>query len=447
MAGLSLKAPKCILVPLCRFSPKVARDISKWLSRNIPEWKQFTIKDCTKFLGFYIGPGAGKMNWIEQATKMKERIQCIQSAKASVKLNAFTYNARVVPVVSYVAQLLNCPLEMEQTERAMMHTVLRLPQNALCHADLFHLEQLGGPKIRSVVATCASALFRTACNTISSWPDWIQQLQVAATEHLPFAQAPLMTTDCWDSPPIVLNLKEASLGFPSDERWCDGAAKAINKIQSASLRIKGEIKMQKICYEELMNNRFLNNIRSTIVRRLSDSFNPFSVDCTNSVSLDGCFATLKECKVSVAIRVLKGWVNGWATSHRYKNVERKVLPCLFGCMSCSDSLNHYLICPHLFALWSFLIEGTPDDPLIRWGLLHPSKIQFHVVACIFSGYHAVRNDLRSNPVFIPHNMTVLTSPMLRRSWSVFADSFKVEARELAVQHRRFSLPEFLIFIT
>jgi len=25
---------------------------------------------------------------------------------------------------------------------------------------------------------------------------------------------------------------------------------------------------------------------------------------------------------------------------------------------------------------------------------------------------------------------------------VFADSFKVEARELAVQHRQFSLPEF-----
>ena len=83
MAGLSLKAPKCILVPLCRFSPKVARDILKWLGRNIPEWSQFTILDCTKFLGFYIGPGAGRMNWIEQTSKMKERIQCIQTAKAS----------------------------------------------------------------------------------------------------------------------------------------------------------------------------------------------------------------------------------------------------------------------------------------------------------------------------------------------------------------------------
>ena len=94
----------------------------------------------------------------------------------------------------------------------------------------------------------------------------------------------------------------------------------------------------------------------------------------------------------------------------------------------------------------FFIEGTSNDPLIRWGLLHPSKNQYHVVACIFSGYHAVRNDLRNNPVFIPHNETVLNSPLLRRSWSVFADSFKVEARELTVQHRRFSLPEFLIFI-
>ena len=105
---------------------------------------------------------------------------------------------------------------------------------------------MGGPQIKSVVATCASALFRTAYHTISSWPYWIQQLEVAATAHVPFAKAHLMSTECWDSPPIVLNLRGASLGFPSDARWCVGAGEAISIIQSASLSGRGIIKMQKL---------------------------------------------------------------------------------------------------------------------------------------------------------------------------------------------------------
>ena len=188
-------------------------------------------------------------------------------------------------------------------------------------------------------------------------------------------------------------------------------------------------------------------IQSTVSGRLNDSFSPYSVDFTSMVSLDECFATLKGCSVSVAIRVLKGWINGWATSHRYRNVERTVLPCLFGCMHGNDSLSHYLMCPHLFALWSFFIEGTPEDPLSRWGLTYPSKLKCHQIACIFSAYHAIRNDFRSNPGLIPNDLPVLPSPILRRAWGVFAESFKVEARELAVLHRQFSLPDFLIFIT
>jgi hypothetical protein len=59
----------------------------------------------------------------------------------------------------------------------------------------------------------------------------------------------------------------------------------------------------------------------------------------------------------------------------------------------------------------------------------------------------VRRDLREFPVFLEFNQIVLDSAQLRRAWSVFADAFKVEARELALAHRQFSLPEFLISIT
>ena len=54
----------------------------------------------------------------------------------------------------------------------------------------------------------------------------------------------------------------------------------------------------------------------------------------------------------------------------------------------------------------------------------------------------MRRDLREFPVFLEFEQLVLDSARLWRAWSVFADAFKVEARELALTHRQFSLPDF-----
>ena len=147
----------------------------------------------------------------------------------------------------------------------------------------------------------------------------------------------------------------------------------------------------------LIEHRFCNNLEDTLERRLTSLFQPFTLDFLNAVCLPRSLRTLKTCGVSVSCKVLKSWINGWATSSRYHEI--KLLPCLFGCISCSDSMQHYMLCPHLFALWVFLAGGASEDPLVRWGLLGPNKLTMHYISCIFSGYHAIRHDLRSNPSF------------------------------------------------
>ena len=64
-----------------------------------------------------------------------------------------------------------------------------------------------------------------------------------------------------------------------------------------------------------------------------------------------------------------------------------------------------------------------------------------MIACIFSGYHGLRNDLRNHPITLEPGSNVLPPPFLRRAWSVFADVVKSEAREMAVQTRQVSLPD------
>ena len=205
--------------------------------------------------------------------------------------------------------------------------------------------------------------------------------------------------------------------------------------------------MQKLIHDKLISHRFANSLNDTSERRLTSLFLPSPLDFQNSILIERCLDTLKGLSVSVVLRVLKCWCNGWATSRRYRNSEDKLLPCLFGCNGCKDELEHYFTCPHLFSLWSFLAGSASEDPLVRWGLICPTAANFNYIACTFSGYHAVRRAFRSQNQFFSHNQNILTGPQLRVAWSVFADTFFVEARELASPCRKFSLTSFLSFLS
>ena len=194
-------------------------------------------------------------------------------------------------------------------------------------------------------------------------------------------------------------------------------------------------------YAQLVAHKFVNNFQVTLCRRLTSLFLPYTLDFQNSISLDGCLASLRKNSVSVALKVLKGWINSWATSRRCG--DDKLLPCVFGCACCPDELEHYLQCPHLLALWRFLAMRVSEDPLVRWGLINPSSMHFNQIACVFSGYHAVRRLIRSRTCQLANIENFYPSSLYREFWSVFADAFIADARELVVAHRKFSLPSFL----
>ena len=325
----------------------------------------------------------------------------------------------------------------------MLHSVLRLPQNAFCHADLFHLDKVGGPLCRSFTAASTAALIRTATKTVPGWQCWIPQLQVAAQEFLPLE--PLLrdtlTTSAWDSPPIAVNLREASSGLPHHPRWNLDISGIVHQMHTSESR---RFPVQKHIYKEIMSQKFRNRIDDTFQRRLNSLFHPYDLDFGSSILLQRCWGILKKCRTAEAIKVIKCWCNAWATSARYH--EDVLLPCLFGCRNCTDDLRHYLVCPHLFALWSFLVGSVSNVPLIRWGLINPTSGSLLQVACIFTGYHAVRRKFKDARDNFENNMTIISGSQLRTSWTVFADAFQVDAREVSVNCRSFSVPSFLEFL-
>ena len=220
LAGLTLHPNKCVIVPLCRKDDDTYLRIRKWLERNIPQWSSFKISDAAKLLGFYIGPGSGRFNWVDPFEKLVSRVKDIKSAAAPIHCNAYDFNVRVSTVLSYQAQLLPIDKRHFMLERIALHTALRTPWNTFRHADLFNIHKVGGPRFRSFCISSASALFRTAARTVTSWPHWVAQMQQAGEEHLSVKNGiqGLHYPDFWDSPSYAQNLFFAFQGFTEQPR-------------------------------------------------------------------------------------------------------------------------------------------------------------------------------------------------------------------------------------
>ncbi len=69
------------------------------LRKIIPEWADFKIAACGKYLGFQCGPSAGGIQWNAPLQKFKNRVKEINTPHAAISISAYTYNVRAVPVL------------------------------------------------------------------------------------------------------------------------------------------------------------------------------------------------------------------------------------------------------------------------------------------------------------------------------------------------------------
>lgn len=108
-------------------------------------------------------------NWAGPQRKLNDRVKHSKGASASVYINAYDYNVRALPALSYQAQLLSFNKDHFVMETVALHVVLRAPWSleTFRHSDFFQLPIVGGPKLRSPNVACAAALYRTAAHTIT----------------------------------------------------------------------------------------------------------------------------------------------------------------------------------------------------------------------------------------------------------------------------------------
>jgi hypothetical protein len=177
-------------------------------------------------------------------------------------------------------------------------------------------------------------------------------------------------------------------------------------------------------------------LKSTLTRRIRSLFTPYDIDFVNMVKLDLCTSSLNSISVSDRTKVIKTWLNGWATTYRIKGDFFH--SCLLGCNNEPDSQAHYLMCPRIYASMRHVVPSTSGDPLIRCGLCNPSKESFLSVACTFFAYHALKARINNEfSACIPINVDM--TPY----WIFFAQSFSAEAVERALSRTFFDPSSFL----
>ena len=232
LAGLTLKPVKCNIIPCTEDFWNAVPKVRAWLTANVPDWAAFKVVNAAELLGFFVGPGAAQKMWIKPLAKFKRRVLDIKNAGAGLTLNMLDYNARVVPVLSYVAQLFPLPDDFQYWQRVALHTVYKAPINTFAHNHFFQAPSTGVPKPRCAEAACAAALTRTACKTITGWDKWVAPLRLVAAECLPLSM--------YRDRPFVIaqNSKSASPGFwdaPAFAELLEAAANCtyVNKKLSA----------------------------------------------------------------------------------------------------------------------------------------------------------------------------------------------------------------------
>ena len=204
--------------------------------------------------------------------------------------------------------------------------------------------------------------------------------------------------------------------------------------------------LQKMVKEIIMNEVFPSDGQEWLgvacIDRWTKLFLPYDIQADGALDINSIFETLRKLEGPASIKVVKTWLNGWATSTRMH--EDKDLGCLLGCRNQHDSLRHYIHCPHLSALQKFLFQDISDEPRIRFGIKDPSVSFLKIIGFAFSAYHALKANYRSGK--FSNASDNMTQAQLRKNWSLFAEVLMAEAGEARVHHRAFSLSRFICFL-
>ena len=399
---MRLKPAKCvIIISGCELTQSLIHAVRSWLKANVPDFQDFSITNAGKYLGWYLGRNSIALSFAAPLEKYTSRIQEVVDGSAPATVAIVRYNQRVIPVLSYVAQLAvpSRTIDLAAREHGAIHRILRMPPKSMSR-ELMH--NIGFSTVVSpipVVNYALAIMYRFALSEkqylYSLASDVRSSLCDSSNVHLS-QLGTRVPAGFLDSPPILLCLLEA-LEFQSGHSRILKAIECEPEVSWLDQRGKSDEfsksdKVQTVVLKALAPAQDIHSIGVLIARKLCVTLGTdFASQCSvNELWFVELFSILGEAKVFLRMCWLKTISGAWTTTTRMH--EQHTWKCIFGCFD-RDDLLHYLVCP---VLWGIAIGVLPGEGSISVGerlcLRNPSLLKLQRVALVHGVYHACKND-------------------------------------------------------
>ena len=408
VAHLKLKPKKCWYAPVYELANALTIfDIKEWLAEFVPAWAAFEVAPALKYLGFWLGPGAGACVWSAPVAKWQKTAAAIGHSERTPAVAALAYNVRAVTTLGYVAQLARQPVNIVTDDARAAYKVVGLPPQAVRRSDLFRLDAAGGPAITSAEVLVAAARTRAAFQTLSSWRSICNMIKDENSESASIAAlgSGRWWPECWDSPPYAMLAEEAF----ECRHLPEAAARKVRKLMGHhgaradhDVAFRAVPHFQKMVYTMVLEERHTCMIDVTLEKRRNTCF---AAPWCPAAAIDWpeIRRLLKTMPPFAATACLKTFLNGWTTSSRMG--EAFVPSCRFGCSAgtrhlathsfydhAEDRTAHYVACLPLWKLFRPRLVDAEWTPLASCGLSPPSPKDLKNVARSFYVYNIFKHS-------------------------------------------------------
>ena len=428
--GLKLKSSKCVLVVTCvELSEVVVQAIRSWLRAEVPLLADIDIQSSGKYLGWFLGQGSVQLSFKEPLERFSKRLDELVGGVAPAPLAMNSYNQKLVPLISYVAQFAvpsSDQADLPAIEQHALHRLLRIPPSSMSRDLLRALHPFVAVEPLSLKDYAVACMYRFAHAHKEYLLGLEQDIRSQVGDELSLANVNAgIPSGGINSPPILgsllcaLRLEGSHSVIHNSVNSLHPNTEAVrnfhaihngvfeSKLKGGCLTSPLELRLNYGVHPHTLNHRSvqscilrllrpptsLNELTYLLSQKLTVTLGKdFSQQCRVSSSW---FRDLQPylASVSVYLRIcwLKSVVGGWTTSHRMH--DPKVQNCIFGCVDAKDSVFHYFQCPILWLLANEVC-GFEYSLLIseRLCLESPSIHKLQRLAVAHGTYHACRND-------------------------------------------------------
>lgn len=243
-AGVRLKPEKCEIIRVGSKRDDEAREEIRTALRTISaSWAEFHIKEHGKYVGYFVGTGAGNASWELPLAKWERRTRDMSLRGTPAEAAAALYRQRALSVLAYVGRLTAAPPRIAEHERHMIGRLLHLPGGALPLRG--HLElsaRWGWPSVGSVEAAVAVETINRAERIRDQWMPLVAILDGAWVERpLAHLAEGVRHDDRWKRLPAAMHLRASIAGDSAASRAMQVAAEVPDEVAEETSRREGQI--------------------------------------------------------------------------------------------------------------------------------------------------------------------------------------------------------------